>query len=313
MITAIKAGLQSTLQGAPYSGHRHIGMAAAGAADCLSLALANRLVGKPTAALAIELTLSGGQYLVDRPGAISLTGAAEHLMINQRAVPLHQTIRVNAGDIIDIGRARHGARAYLALSGAIKAEQLLGGQSTYLAASLGGFGGRALRDGDSLETVDPPVDIAIAETPAMMRPQLGDVFYLRYVPGPEFHLLAAGQQSRLSGSIWQIDQQTNRMGSPLIGEPLIIAGSGSMASAPVFPGTIQCPPGGRPILLGPDAQTTGGYPRIAQIIRADRHLIGQLRPGGKIYLVAISPAQANNLYRAKQQLLAPWLGELGLW
>jgi len=76
---------------------------------------------------------------------------------------------------------------------------------------------------------------------------------------------------------------------------------------------MPCPPDGRPFLLGPDAQTTGGYPRIAQVILADRHLIGQLSPGAKIQFVNISPQRATEIFREKLKQLRPWLGAANLW
>ena len=103
------------------------------------------------------------------------------------------------------------------------------------------------------------------------------------------------------------------MGMALEASPLGTDESSNMPSAAVFPGTIQLPPSGQPYLLGPDGQTTGGYPRIAQVIRADRHLIGQLGSGSRIQLVPTTVERATEIYREKLSLLSSWLGQINLW
>ena len=103
------------------------------------------------------------------------------------------------------------------------------------------------------------------------------------------------------------------MGMALDGAPLASSDSANMPSAAVFPGTIQLPPSGQPYLLGPDAQTTGGYPRIAQVIRADRHLIGQMGSGSRVRFVQTTAERATEIYREKLSLLTSWLGKVDLW
>jgi len=103
------------------------------------------------------------------------------------------------------------------------------------------------------------------------------------------------------------------MGMALEGVPLHTSEASNMPSAAVFPGTIQLPPSGEPYLLGADAQTTGGYPRIAQVIRADRHLIGQLGSGSRVQFVHTTAERATEIYREKISLLSPWLGQINLW
>ncbi len=313
-ITILKAGLQTTLQGAPFSAHRHLGMPAAGAADCLSLALANFLVGRPSGAIAFEITLSGALFRFKGPCSIALVGAAEYLRINDQQQPRHQTLTVKAGDMVDIGPNRLGCRTYLAISAALQADSLLDGQSTYLPAGLGGFHGRALRDGDSVPFVpDSPVTALQRTTPESLRPHFSNDYMLRITPGPEAAERNECALDALCLAPYAVGMRANRMGLALEGEPLSASDSSNMPSAPVFPGTIQLPPSGNPYLLGPDAQTTGGYPRIAQVIRADRHLIGQLRAGSRIQFVQITTDRATEIYREKLSLLTSWLGQITMW
>ncbi len=314
MLTVVKPGLQTTLQGAPFSGHRYLGMPAAGAADCLSLALANRLVGNMRHATAVEITLDEAKFTVERPGILALTGAAGFLRVDGRNRSLHEGVSVKPGNQIHIGPATQGCRSYLAVAGRIEARSLLGGQSTYLGGGLGGFQGRALRARDRIKSTNgsssPP---AQRETPETLHPKISNNFILRINTGPEISILTPSSQTILFEKTYQVGARTNRMGSSLKGPTLEQQCLAQMNSAAVFPGTVQCPPDGEPFLLGPDAQTTGGYPRIAQVIRADRHLIGQIRTGSVIQFVKVSNERATEIYRKKLSLLTPWLGAVSLW
>lgn len=313
-IIIAKAGVQTSLQGAPYSGYRHYGMPAAGAADSLSLALANHLVGKLYSDLAIEISLSETQMIVESPVAAALTGATSYFRINGTEQPLHQTVILKPNDRVDIGAAHAGCRSYFAISQNLHASSLWDGQSTYMPANLGGFLGRALRNGDRLSfSGNDSLDRPTLTTPDKFQATLMNRYILRVIAGVEFDHLDKFSKDAFSNNQWTAGSRSNRMGLLLNGPKLAIEGGTSLPSAPVFPGTIQCPPDGQPFLLGPDAQTTGGYPRIAQVIRADRHLIGQLKPSSKIQMIFISPKRATEIYREKLTQLKPWLGDISLW
>lgn len=313
-LTVIKPGLQTTIQGAPFSGHRHLGMPAAGAADCLSLILANHLVGNTPDAIALEITLDDAKFTVDQISSLALTGAASFLRLNGEDMPLHATIEAAPGDEIHIGPAQKGCRSYLALAGDIEAQSLLGGRSTYMGAALGGYHGRALQAGDIIKwkTATPSKQL-VRQTPENLIPIQSDQYIIRVMVGPEFADLPIDQQECFFAEKHKVGRRSNRMGLNLTGLSLKSGDKQPMQSAPVFPGTIQCPPDGEPFLLGPDAQTTGGYPRIAQAIRADRHLIGQLRPGADMQFVKVTNDRATAIYRQKLLLLTPWLGAISLW
>lgn len=289
-------------------------MPAAGAADCLSLFLANRLVGNEPNEVALEITLTGASFISETTTVIALTGAACEFSINESLQAHHQSIMVEKGDQVSIGPAKAGSRSYLAVSGKFDANLILGSQSTYQPASLGGFHGRALREGDSLPLSSPEHTSFTDEiTPHHFIPSIFDSIILRVTPGPEFSWLDSGSKIGLFEESWNASQRMNRMGTMLDGKTLQTKSMVSMQSAAAFPGTIQCPPDGLPFLLGPDAQTTGGYPRIAHVIKADRHLIGQLKPGSRIQLVNTTPEHATAIYREKLKLLQPWLGQVQLW
>ena len=122
---------------------------------------------------------------------------------------------------------------------------------------------------------------------------------IRVTEGPEYDLLSTSSKDEIENNQYLVDKDSDRMGVRLNGSPLKIDEHGDMISSPMFPGTIQCPANGQPIMLGPDAQTLGGYPRILQAAKIDRALIGQLRPGDQLRFKKISLQEAGELWRDK--------------
>lgn len=303
-----RAGLQTTVQAGPRTGLRHKGVPSGGGADALSLALANRLVGNPPDAPGLEITLSGARLRFLNGGVISLTGGQCNMTLAGRSVLEHETLVPKTGDILDIGSLTKGTRIYVAAAGGISGSDWLGAVSTYLPAGLGGHHGRALKDGDELIT-NPSTFSKTLQTPAGLRPHIGRSWALRTAPGPEFDMLDQAGQRALFAMPWSASQRLDRMGAALEGPVLQLNSDGRLPSAAVFPGTLQCPPSGQPFLLMAEAQTTGGYPRIGQIIRADRHMLGQLRPGDRLTLIRTEPEEAARILRSKTALFRDWLGD----
>lgn len=307
-IEVVKAGLQSTIQSRPRTGARHLGVPASGAADPLALALANRLVGNAWDAPAIEATLVGATLRFDRAAAFAITGGRMSARLNGRPVEPHETIFAEAGDLLVSGPIEAGARVYLAVAGGLTADVVLGSASTYLPAGFGGHRGRALRDGDRLETRASTVPRL--ETPAAFRPPVASSWALRACPAPETPSLAEPSRDMLFDANWTIARRADRMGLQLEGGRLEVGSDGRMPSAAVFPGTIQCPEDGVPFMLSVDAGTVGGYPRVAQVARVDRHLVGQMRPGDRVRLLWRDPDEAVGELHAKIAYWREWLPDI---
>lgn len=307
MLRILKAGLQSTLQGAPRLGHRHLGIPYAGPADPLSMALANRLVGNASDATCVEITFGGFEAEVEADCAVAVTGAAGSLSVSGREMEPHETWHLRTGDTIKIDPPQVGARTYLAIRSGFKARVQFGSASTYLPASLGGYEGRALIADDVLGPARGSVMSETLQTPDALRPVFTHAFALRACVSAETDLLAPKAQAVLFSETFTAGRQATRMGLSLEGHTLSVASDGKMKSAPVFPGIIQCPPSGTPIVLLCDAQTTGGYPRIASIARCDRHLLGQIRPGDQVTLLHRTAETALNEFTRKQAMLEGWL------
>lgn len=310
-LTVITAGIQSSVQAAPFAGLRKIAVPSGGAADGLSQALANRLVGKAHDAAAIEIALGPAEFRADRAMAVAVTGAPCQLAVNGEEAQPHQTLQLQAGDTISIGRVWAGCRIYLAPSAPIAVTPVLGSQSTLIAAGFGGMAGRALVDGDVIALDTGGETDSVTATPAALQPFFGHGFVLRIMAGPEADRLALGMAA-LARKRWRVSSRSSRMGLKLQGTAIDLNSAAPIRSGAVFPGIIQCPPDGLPYLIGCEGQTTGGYPRIAQVIRADRHLIGQLAPNATMLLVPVQPEQAEQIYADKLALWADWLPGLRL-
>lgn len=307
MLVVTKPSLQTTLQGAPRIGHRHFGLPYAGPADPLSHALANRLVDNALTATALEITYGGFEAELAAPCSLAVTGAHGQILVSGQAVHAHTSLHLKTGDRLEIAPPEHGMRAYLAIHSGFQAETAFGSCSTYLPAQLGGLAGRALKAGDRLEPIGQAVASSLFQTPQALRPTFSSAVALRACGSAETDLLKARDRETLFSETFIAGRQATRMGVAMTGHTLAPNSDGQMKSAPVFPGMIQGPPSGIPVLLLCDAQTTGGYPRIASVARCDRHLLGQIRPGDHIQLLERRPEDALRDFARKQSLLSDWL------
>jgi biotin-dependent carboxylase-like uncharacterized protein len=307
-MTVLKPGLQTTIQSQPRIGMRHLGVPAGGAADPLSLALANRLLGNAWFDPALEATLLGPTLRFESPCMFAMTGAHAVAKLNRNEVRMHMAVSAAAGDELVIGPATVGARIYIAIAGGIEADEVLGSASTNLQASFGGLRGRALEAGDELRFSPGAGDAC--ETPEEFRLPVSSSWAVRVCSSAETGQLDASAQERLFGTNWSVSRRADRMGLRLEGPELSVASDGRMPSAGVFPGTVQCPEDGAPYLLSVDAGTVGGYPRIAQVARADRHLLGQLRPGDHLRLLLRDPDEAVEALHAKLDYWRAWLPDI---
>ncbi len=306
-ITVLKPGLQTTIQSRPRTGLRHMGVPASGAADPLSLALANRLVGNDWDMPSLEATLLGPALRFDVPCAFAITGATAASTLNGNAVACHETAFAKAGDELVTGSAERGARLYVAVAGGLAADEVLGSSSTCLLAGLGGLHGRALEEGDKLRVA--PTSVPKLQTPDEFRLPMPSSWALRACDSFETHQLGDDGRDQLFKTNWTVGRRADRMGLQLDGPRLEVSSEGRMPSAAVFPGTVQCPESGSPYVLSVDAGTVGGYPRIAQIARADRHLLGQLRSGDHIRLLWRREENAIDDLRAKIDYWQSWLSD----
>ena len=147
-----------------------------------------------------------------------------------------------------------------------------------------------------------------ASTPEQFRPPVTSAWALRTCAAPELDQLE--DEDLLFDTNWTVGRRADRMGIQLDGPALQIASDGRMPSAAVFPGTVQCPENGAPYALLIDSGTVGGYPRIAQVSRADRHLLGQLRPGDHVRFLRRDERSAIDELREKHAYWREWIADI---
>ncbi|MCI0316946.1 5-oxoprolinase/urea amidolyase family protein, partial [Cronobacter sakazakii] len=207
---------------------------------------------------------------------------------NERAVWTGWRLLARAGERLSLKLPRRGMRSYLALAGGFDVPEVMGSRSTDVKAGLGGFEGRPLRDGDVLP-VNPPTR-HFREARGVKQLLWGN--RIRALPGPEYHEFSEASKEAFWRTPWQLSPQSNRMGYRLHGHVLERTTRRDLVSHGLLPGVVQVPHGGQPIVLMNDAQTTGGYPRIACVIDADRYNLAQLRLGEPVHFVQCSIEEA---------------------
>ena len=317
MIFVAKPGMLATVQDLGRHGHRERGICPGGALDTLALTLANRLVGNPDGAAGLELTMGGCELRFEAATRIALAGDDFGARLDgvplwpcwSAAVAPGQTLRLAGANKLS---AKAGLRSWLAVAGGIDVPLVLGSRSTDLKAGFGGHQGRALNRGDRLALCAPALDAAqLARRPFGVRPPAweadcdDEAIALRVMPGPEYAQFTAASRALLWREPWRITPQSNRMGSRLAGAPLQRGKrNGDMLSAGVVPGTVQVPPSGQPIILMGDAQTTGGYPRIGVVIRADLWKLAQAPLNGWLRMLQVDAEAARAAWNAQQRYLA---------
>ncbi len=296
-----RPGLFSSLQDFGRFGYQRFGISASGAMDSLSLQLANRLVGNPRDMAAIELTMLGLSATVEEgPARLALAGADMPLSINGRPAEGWRAHALAPGDRIEIGAARTGMRAYLAIAGGFAVAPSLGSLSTHSRSAIGGFEGRALRAGDRLPLREAPPAPLLALAPEDRPAETGPI---RVVPGPQDdHFTPAGLATFLSSG-YRVTDKADRMGAQLDGPAIEHADGFNIVSDGIMNGSIQVPGNGRPLVLLADRQTTGGYPKIATVIGADLWRLGQARPGDVLRFCAVTADEAEQAARAHEERL----------
>jgi biotin-dependent carboxylase-like uncharacterized protein len=264
VIEILETGPMATVQDLGRIGHAALGVARAGAFDRTALRLGNRLVGNPDAAAAVEVTLGGPHARLTQPATTALTGA-----VCPGAPDWGTAVSLPAGAVLRLGTPRTGLRSYLAGRGGIAVEPVLGSRST---DTLSGIGPAPLRAGDLLPTGvahTPVVGASAAVPPHRNRLPVGF--------GPRDDWFGEDARALLLAADWTVRPESNRVGSRLAGPALTRVRHGELPTEPTLPGALQVTPDGRPILFGPDAPVTGGYPVIAVVTDVDP--AAQLRPG----------------------------------
>ena len=313
-VRVLRPGVLATVQDLGRRGLQHLGIVPGGAMDPISHRLANALVGNRADMATLEIALSGPELLIGCDALVALHGARFAAEIDGVPVPQSRPVLLPSGARLRVGRATAGCFGYLAVAGGLQVDPVLGSHSTYLAGGFGGWRGKSLRrgaevpfaaDADALAkarfarltTRHRAVTVARCETVRWLAPDVTlpehDESVIRTVAGIHAALFDKAARDRFFGERWHIAPDSNRMGLRLLGPRLALVRPGEILSQATCLGTVQVPPAGQPIVLMADHQTTGGYPRIAEVIAADAPRLAQLRPGATVRFAEATLAEAD--------------------
>ncbi|WP_407830505.1 5-oxoprolinase subunit C family protein [Verminephrobacter eiseniae] len=303
MIEVLKPGALSSFQDLGRSGYQHQGIPVCGVMDERAHRLACMLVGNGAGEATLEVTLIGPALQFHCPAIIAVCGADLGATIGARALPLARPVAVAAGEQLCFGKRVSGLRAYLAVAGGYALQPVLGSTSTYLRGGFGGAQGRALQKGDWIalrQTQKTAVPAPKARLPLfpgdIQRPPGAP---LRIVPGREWAAFAPRARQAMSTQTFRVSPRSDRMGYRLEGPALHLSQPLELASEAVSFGSIQVPPDGLPIVLMADRQTTGGYPRIANLATVDLPLLAQTMAGESLRFEWVTLGQAQRLASAQ--------------
>lgn len=299
-------GLLTTVQDLGRHGYQRVGIPPSGPLDRVAFVVANRLVGNPDGAAALECTLRGPTLEVRRAGLVAVTGADMGLTVNGQEAPAWTALAVRPGDLLAFRMAQSGCRAYLAVAGGLDTPVALGSRATYLRGRLGGLDGRALRKGDGLVAAPMPPGATSPEGRAVAparRPVYPAEVECRVILGPQDdRFTPAGIAAFLDGR-YEVTPQADRMGYRLQGPAIAHARGHDIVSDGIPLGGIQVPGEGQPIVLLVDRQTTGGYTKIATMISVDIGRIGQTRPGQHVRFRSVTLGEAHAALAAERAWL----------
>src|SRR5438067_4020195 len=309
------AGFRTTVQDLGRIGFRQFGISSGGALDLHALRIANLLTGNDESAAGLEFTQGNIRLCFEDERVLSWCGGDYEVCVSSHSISRGHSALVLAEDELSISGPRQGWRGWLAVSGGIAVPPVLGGRSTDLRANFGGLDGRALRDGDKL-LLGHQSDFARSlinllnerrvsswSSPAEWSNTAKTKPILRIVRGCDWDHFNASTHHALVSETFSVLPDSDRMGVRFDGPELHRNDDVDLVSEAVAPGTIQVPPGGRPILLLGDCQTIGGYPKIAHVITVDLSLAAQLRAGNHVRFSEVSMANAHRLLLERERQL----------
>jgi antagonist of KipI len=313
LLRVVKPGLLSTIQDLGRYGSQKYGVIASGAMDVFAHKSANIMVGNAELEATLEMTVIGPVLQFDSDMLISICGANMSPAINGIPVPMWRPVLIRAGECLQFGASRIGCRCYLGVAGGFDVPLEMNSYSTYLRAGIGGMEGRPLKAGDQLSSKIPSSlgrqimaklfsiseQGAFAAVPWFISNHIMPSYEanptVRVIEGPQFSWFDQKSISDFVSKPFRIQPQSDRMGYRIEGPPLTLINRRELLSEAVTFGTVQVPPDGNPIILMADRQTTGGYPKIAQVVSVDLPLLAQTQIGSRISFRLVSLREAQEM------------------
>lgn len=314
MIEVLSTGSLSTVQDLGRIGHRRFGVSVSGALDKLAAEAGNAMLGNQASSSIIEIIIFPFRARFTASTRIALTGADTRACLDGKPVWPWWTLPVAAGQVLTLQGPLAGGVACLCVDGGFEVEQVLGSFSTDLKAGFGGYCGRTLRKGDKVPYPKPNLQRSPASAvcrfgavppefslPSGVIAQKGTV--VRVLPAAQWDCFSDAVRETFAEAIWKVLPDSNRIGLRLEGPSLVPVKKLELLSHGIVPGVIQVPPSGQPIVMQCDAQTSGGYPKIATVIEADQWRIAQTSLGGSVRFAVTSQNQALNALKEQRSYL----------
>jgi antagonist of KipI len=296
-IKIIKPGLFSTIQDLGRIGYRSIGIGPGGAMDFFAATVANSLVGNKEHTPVIEMHFPAAAILFEQDAWVSITGANFSGHIDEEPAPLWTPFLIKKNQLLSFKKYISGARVYLAICGGIVADNWLNSYSTHTKVKAGGCNGRAFIKDDIiwLNTCRAKVSANIfSAIAALVYPVYQPAEIIYCIAGPEWELLSDSAKIQFTDTTFTITTQSDRMGFRLAGKQLLLQHTEPLISSAVDYGTIQLLPNGQLIVLMADHQTTGGYPRIANVISIHLPKLAQSPVNSSLHFRMVSPETATD-------------------
>lgn len=297
-LEVVRSGLCTTVQDLGRPGFQKYGVPVAGPMDEWALRVANELVGNPPGAACLEVTGVGPELRIRGDGVLAVGGAEFALTLDGEPVPLFAAFCAGEGQVLSFGECRSGLHTYVAARGGIDVPLVMRSRSTCLSGRYGGLEGRPLREGDVLcilpeDPSGPAGGVEGRFLPRRLWPRRAPVVEVRVVLGPQDDRFRAEGIATFLESEYRVTNHADRMAYRLDGPPIAHRRGADIISDATAPGAIQVPGDGRPIVLMGDRQTTGGYTKIASVIRPDIPALAQARPGDGVRFRRVSLAEAH--------------------
>lgn len=309
IMTIVQAGPLTTIQDAGRFGLMEYGIGQSGVMDYRSYRQVNQLVGNDENEAVLEMTLMGSEILFDEETLIAYTGADMQAKLDEVPIERGRAYLIQKGQRLKFGMAKSGVRAYLAIAGEMQVPVIINSKSTNLKCKMGGLDGRKLQNGDELQV--QVRKYSKKKTEKLLKKQMEPTDYeekkmIRVVLGPQDDcFLEEGIKTFLSED-YIVSMESDRMGIRLEGPKIEGKGKTDIVSDGIVFGSIQITSAGLPIVMMADHQTTGGYAKIATVIKEDLPKLAQARPGDHVVFqkVEIEEIQKKRFFLFDNQMIA---------
>jgi antagonist of KipI len=317
-IQVIRPGMLTLIQDLGRYGMQKDGVIVSGAMDSFALRVANLLVGNNEGDAGLEISLLGPKLQFFENTLISICGGNLSPSVDGQYIPQWRPVLVKKGSILSFGNVKSGCRAYLSVAGGIDVPKIMNSRSTYLRAGIGGFHGRALMKDDVLD-IQCPSDMGVRRIhhlfyklginrtaaskwsiSSAIMPDYRQNPIIRVISGGQFNWFTKASKKDFFDEEFQVLLQSDRMGFRISGPNLQLSAPQELISEAVTAGTVQVPSDGCPIILLADRQTTGGYPKIAQVATVDLPILAQVKPGENVRFRKIELEEAQMLLRKRE-------------